>query len=50
MSKTLAERLHLDMEPIGVFFANTEAVCDFSPTAETRNCVVPLLMAAAKGK
>ena len=50
MSKTLVERLHLDMEPIGIFFANTEAVCDFAPVAETRNCVVPLLMAAAKGK
>ena len=46
----LTELLHLEMEPIGIFFGNTTAQCDLVPTPETRNCVVPFLMAAGKGK
>jgi len=50
MGKDFMEKLHLALEPVGVFFANTEAACDLTLLPETRNCLVPLLMAAAKGK
>ena len=46
----LTELLHLEMEPIGIFFGNTTAPCDLVPTSEAHNCLVPLLMAAGKGK
>ncbi|MBQ2926624.1 MAG: DUF169 domain-containing protein, partial [Ruminiclostridium sp.] len=46
----LTDMLHLEMEPIGIFFGNTTAQCDLVPTPETRNCLVPFLMAAGKGK
>ena len=48
--KKLTELLHLKTEPVGIFLGNTEMVCDFDASPEKRNCVVPLLMAAAKGK
>ena len=49
MNRSLTERLHLRLEPVGIFFGNTEAVCDLTASADRRNCVVPFLMAAAKG-
>jgi len=49
MNEKLAEMLHLKLEPIGIFFGNTTAECDLDASPEKRNCVVPLLMAAAKG-
>lgn len=50
MNQNLAERLHLDLEPVGIYFGNTSAVCDLEASPDTRNCVVPFLLAAAKGK
>ncbi len=50
MDRQMIRMLHLETEPVGIFLGNTSAVCDLEPSPETRNCVVPLLMAAAKGK
>ena len=50
MKSELSEMLRLEMEPVGIFFANTSISCEHSPSTETRNCVVPLLMACAAGK
>ena len=50
MSKKLAEMLHLDLEPVGIFFGNTTAVCETEASPDKRNCVIPFLMAAANGK
>ena len=48
--KELVNRLHLEMEPVGIFFGNTKAQCDLSASPDRRNCVVPFLLTAAKGK
>ena len=50
MENELIRMLHLKTEPVGVFLGNADAVCDFDASPEKRNCVVPLLMAASKGK
>lgn len=50
MNRKLVEMLHLKLEPVGIFFGNTAAECDLEASPEKRNCVVPFLMAAAKGK
>lgn len=50
MEKTLVEMLHLELEPVGVFFGNADAVCDLDASPDKRNCVVPLLLSAARGK
>ena len=47
---TLTEMLHLDLEPVGIFFGNTSARVDVEADPEKRNCVIPFLMSAAKGK
>ena len=31
-------------KPIGIYFANTTAVCDVDADLKARNCVIPLLM------
>lgn len=49
MTKNIVELLHLNMEPVGIFFGNTSAECDITASPEKRNCVVPLLVSAAKG-
>ena len=48
--KKLFKMLHLEMEPVGIFFGNTEAQCDLAASPDRRNCVVPFLLTAAKGK
>ena len=48
--KKLVKMLHLEMEPVGIFFGNTEAQCDLAASPDRRNCVVPFLLTAAKGK
>ena len=48
--RSIVERLHLKLEPVGIFFGNTEALCDLEASPDKRNCVVPFLMAAARGK
>ena len=50
MDKKLVEMLHLDLEPVGIFFGNTNAKSDLEASPEKRNCVIPFVMAAAKGK
>lgn len=50
MENNLTQMLHLKTEPVGVFLGNTDAVCDLDVSPEKRNCVVPLLMGAARGK
>ena len=50
MRSKLAEMLHLDLEPVGIYFGNTEAECDTAADPGKRNCVVPFLLAAARGK
>ena len=48
--RKLADMLHLRLEPVGIYFGNTEAECDLVPSPDKRNCVAPLLMAAARGQ
>lgn len=50
MDTKLVERLHLDLEPVGIFFGNTSAECDLKANPGKRNCVIPFLLASAKGK
>ena len=50
MNQTIVEMLHLELEPVGIFFGNTSAQCDLSAAPDKRNCVIPFVMAAAKGK
>ena len=50
MEKKLVEMLHLDLEPVGIFFGNSTAECELEADPTKRNCVIPFIMAAAKGK
>ena len=50
MEKKLVEMLHLKLEPVGIFFGNTTAHSEFEAAQDKRNCVLPFLMGAAKGK
>jgi uncharacterized protein (DUF169 family) len=50
MQQRLVQMLHLQREPVGIFFANTTAVCDVDTNPQTRNCVIPQLMKASEGK
>lgn len=50
MEGNLTEMLHLDVEPVGVFFGNTSATCDVVAEPGKRNCVVPFLLSAAHGR
>ena len=48
--KKLVELLHLALEPVGIYFGNTDAVCEVEASPEKRNCVIPFVMTAAKGR
>ncbi len=50
MDAKLVEMLHLELEPVGIFFGNTTTACDLAASPKKRNCVIPLIMSAAKGK
>ena len=50
MKSELTGMLHLDLEPVGVFLGNAEAECDLLAEPGRRNCVVPFLLSAARGK
>ena len=50
MDKKIVEMLHLGLEPVGIFFGNTTAKSELEASTDKRNCVVPFLLAAAKGK
>ena len=46
----IVELLHLQLEPVGIFFGNTTANCELEASPQKRNCVIPFVLAAAKGK
>jgi len=50
MNEKIVEMLHLELEPVGIFFGNTSARSDLPASPDRRNCVIPFVMAAAKGK
>ena len=50
MDAKLVEMLHLELEPVGVFLGNADATCDMQAQPGKRNCVVPFLLSAARGK
>ena len=50
MKNKLIQWLHLEAEPVGIFLGNTAVVCEFNASPDKRNCVIPLLMAASKGR
>ena len=50
MSSQLVDMLHLELEPVGVFLGNVDATCDIAAVPGKRNCVVPFLLSAARGK
>ena len=50
MERTLVEMLHLETEPVRIFLGNSTASSDFEAPNKQRNCVIPLLLAAADGR
>ena len=50
LENRVIQMLHLKSEPVGIYLGNTDTVCDFDALPEKRNCVIPLLIAASKGK
>ena len=46
----LVKMLHLELEPVGIYLGNAEATCDVLAQPGRRNCVVPFLLSAARGK
>ena len=50
MNDKLVEMLHLELEPVGIFLGNADAECDTLAQPGKRNCVVPFLLSAARGK
>lgn len=50
MNNKIVELLHLELEPVGIFFGNTSANCELEAFPQKRNCVIPFVLAAAKGK
>ena len=50
MNDKLVEMLHLKLEPVGIFLGNADAGCDTLAQPGKRNCVVPFLLSAARGK
>ena len=50
MQRKFTQMLHMEREPVGIYFANTTAVCDMDANPETRNCVIPLLMKVSEGQ
>ena len=50
MQKKLTQMLHLEREPVGIYFGNTTAVCDRDANPEVRNCVIPFLMKVSDGQ
>ena len=50
MQKQLTQMLHMEREPVGIYFANTTAQCDKDANPQARNCVIPLLMKVSEGQ
>lgn len=49
MQRKLTQMLHMEREPVGIYFANTTAVCDMDANPKARNCVIPFLMKVSEG-
>lgn len=50
MQKKLTQMLHMEREPVGIYFGNTTAACDRDANPEVRNCVIPFLMKVSDGQ
>ena len=50
MNEKIVEMLHLSLEPVGIFLGNTSAISELEASPQKRNCVIPFVLAAAKGK
>ena len=50
MQSKVAEMLHLELEPVGIYLGNAIAECDIQAQPGKRNCIVPFLLSAARGK
>ena len=50
MNQNLVEMLHLELEPVGIYFGNTTAQCDLQADPSKRNCVMAFVHTAARGK
>ena len=50
MQSKLAKMLHLELEPVGIYLGNATAKCDTLAQPGRRNCIVPFLLSAARGK
>ena len=50
MQNKLVQMLHMEREPVGIYFANTTAVCDIDADPKDRNCVIPFLMKVSEGQ
>ena len=50
MYARLIEKLHLDAEPVGIYFGNETIRCDVDASPGKRNCVMPFLLASARGR
>ena len=50
MESRLVEMLHLELEPVGVFLGNADTACDVEAQPGKRNCVIPFILSAARGK
>ena len=50
MEKKIVQMLHLALEPVGIFLGNTSAKSELEASPQKRNCVIPFVLAAAKGK
>ena len=50
MQKKLTQMLHMNREPVGIYFGNTTAVCDEDANPKARNCVIPFLMKVSEGR
>lgn len=50
MKKKIVQMLHLALEPVGIFLGNTSVKSELEASPQKRNCVIPFVLAAAKGK
>lgn len=50
MEQKLVGLLHLELEPVGIFFGNTTARSDLEASPAKRNCVISFVWAAANRK
>ena len=49
-SKEILNRLHLDLQPVGIYLGNISIKADTEVPVRPHNCVVPFINAAARGR